>query len=211
MAVLPRLPMLGSGNIRQRDINASVDKLSLDSGIVDFEFTPSIGMIARDMDRLGLDIRSFREPLQRAVRQVIIPSIRKNFEAEGRPEKWDDLSDYAVQQRGGTEHPILQRTGKLMKGAQQLNNWQFNEIGAVFSQLPESVKYGGVHQVGYGSAGSGALNKSAEDIIAGAKKAAKIFIPARPFVMYQEEDEFDIMDVFADWFEERARRVGRFT
>ena len=206
---LPRIPALGTTDIRQRDINASVGNLRLDSGIVSVDIRPSIGMLARDIDRLGIDIRSFREPLERAIKQVMIPSIAKNFDEEGRPQKWDPLQPYTIKMRGGQTGPILNRTGTLSKAAVQFSNWNISQIAAVFQGLPNRAKYGDVHQGGYGGDASVVMKQSARKIIAGAKSAGKFAIPARPFVMYQEEDEFDIEEIFAEWLEERAARVGR--
>lgn len=206
---LPRIPSLGTGDIRQRDINASVGNLRLDSGIVAFEFKPSIGMLARDIDRLGIDIRSFREPLERSIRLVVLPSIAMNFREEGRPNKWDELAPYTIKERGGATGPILDRTGVLKQAAVQFNNWEINQIAAVFRGLPERAAYGGVHQAGTGGDPVSVMSMSAAEIIAGAKGHKKVVIPARPFIMYQEEDEFAIEEIFAEWLEERASRVGR--
>lgn len=62
-------PNLGQGQVRS----------------VQMFFTPSMGIMARRVDKLGLDIRSFREPLKRAIRNVVIPSIAENFAVGGRP------------------------------------------------------------------------------------------------------------------------------
>ena len=206
---LPRIPELGSGQIRQRDINAAVGSLRLDGGIVSFEFQPTIGMLARDIDRLGIDIRSFREPLERAIKQVMLPSIAQNFVEEGRPEHWKPLAEYTMNERGNAG-PILTRTGALRQGAVQFNNWEINQVAAVFRGLPDRVKYGNVHQAGYGGDPQEVMKMSAQQIAKGAKRAQKFVIPARPFVLYQEEDEFRIEEIFAEWLEERAARVGRF-
>ena len=206
---LPRIPSLGTGQIRNRDINSAVGSLRLDAGIVSFDFQPSIGMLARDIDRLGIDIRSFREPLEKAIKEVMLPSIAQNFAEEGRPEKWKELADYTIQERSGATGPILNRTGVLAKAAVQFNNWEISQIAAVFRGLPNRAWYGIVHQAGYGGDASEVMKLSAKQIAVGAKAAQKFVIPARPFVLYQEDDEYAIEEVFAEWLEERARRVGR--
>jgi phage gpG-like protein len=202
VADLPRIPSLGSGEISSGDINASVGKLTLHSGALDIDFTPTVGVIAADLNRLGIDIRSYREPLSRVVRQVMIPSIKANFDAEGRPDKWAELSEFAIDRRGSA-HPILQVTGRLYQAAQQLNNWVLDQTQAVFTSLPDAAWYGALHQNGYSSAGifkRGTRPQGAQNAI----------VPARPFIMFQDADEEKIDEVFADWFMERARAVGRF-
>jgi hypothetical protein len=41
--------------------------------------------------------------------------------------------------------------------------------------------------------------------------ASKATIPQRQFLMFQEDDIDDILQIFAEWMEDEARKVGRFT
>jgi phage gpG-like protein len=210
-----------------------------------FNFKPSIGIGAAQVDKLGLDIRSFREPLKRVVQKVMAPSFRKNFEEEGRPDEWEDLSEATLEMRerlhgGGDE--ILNRSGLLMKTMQQLNIWTITETTATIQDLPSKVSYGKVHQAGYAGRGGSALFQSLNRSMADrtkrfggdTKKATQDLddeivlamrggsqrrrggpqnvseIPARPFVLLQEEDEDAIEEVFVEWLQERAVRSGGF-
>lgn len=159
----------------------------IDDGI-EFEFRPSIGLSARRIDTFGLSIASFREPLKRSIQQVLAPSFRKNFEAGGRPTRWEPLSDVTVEMRGSAQ-PILVRSGLLKRTIQQFNIWTVDRTKAALLDLPQKIWYGKIHQAGYGSRGSGQT------------KAAGI--PARPFVMVQDEDYEAIDRVFDRWFMER--------
>lgn len=114
----------------------------------------------------------------------MIPSIRRNFDEEGRP-PWEELSWDTAYQRG-EEHPILNRTGKLKRRATQLARWTIGRHTASFRDLPQDVWYGKVHQAGYGS------------------------IPQRQFVVMHYEDEEKIEQVFAHWLDEKAIKVGKF-
>lgn len=224
---LQRLPKT-TRDIRQRDINAAVGGIRFDQGIVaaGWSFRPSIGLVARDVNRLGLDIRSFKEPLSRSIKQVMIPSIRQNFKAGGRPD-WEALSEATIKLRGEA-WPILDRTGRLRKGATRFNIWTITETAATVKSLPQSIWYGAIHQEGIGGFGHyvstakaqlgvGArpadITKRAFELLDAAKgpgQHRKVAIPARPFIMYQDEDIDAIQEVFADWLAERARKVGRF-
>lgn len=215
--------------IRQRDINVAVGGLRFDENIValGWTFTPSIGLVARDVEKLGLDIRSFKEPLTRSIKRVVIPSVRKNFAAGGRPE-WPALAPDTVKLRGDS-WPILVRSGRLRKAATQFNIWTISETAATVKSLPSNAWYGALHQAGIGGfggylsaakarLGTGArpveVTKLAFKLLDEAKGPGghyKVAIPARPFIMYQEEDIDNIQEVFADWLAERARKVGRFT
>jgi phage gpG-like protein len=190
--------------------------------------SPSIGLVAKDIDKLGLSIQSFKEPLTRSVKQVIIPSIRKNFDVGGRP-PWEKLAEYTIEVRGSSI-PILVRTGKLRRGASQFNIWTINQQSATIKKLPDAVWYGAIHQAGAGgfssyvesakkTLGRGAktrdILKEAFDLMdvarggAGGHKATKI--PQRQFILYQEDDIDDIQQIFYEWLVERTIREGKFS
>ena len=224
--------------ITASQIAASISNIRFDRRITGFEFRPSLGIVAKDIDRLAMDIRSMREPLRRSVRDVMVPSIRRNFDQGGRP-AWEPLAPATIARRNYSAWPILERSGKLRRGVTTISVWTITQTAATIKDLPERIWYGKVHQAGSeGSGGGGgkwftAYQKKASELLGfGATKkeindlAYKIFdkrqqrhgpapvstaeIPARPFAVFQEEDLDDIQEVFADWLEERARRVGRF-
>lgn len=215
--------------IRQRDINAAVGGIRFDQNIIGigWSFQPSIGIVARDMDLLGLDIRSLKEPLTRSVKKILIPSIKKNFTSGGRP-PWDPLAADTIKLRG-TAWPILVRSGRLRKAATSYSIWSISETAATVKSLPSNVWYGVIHQEGLGGfgkyistarkqLGAGArpveVTRRAFELLDEAKSAGshhKVAIPQRRFIMFQEEDIDAIQEVFADWLLERAVKVGRFT
>jgi len=189
------------------------------------QFEPSIGIIARDIDKMGMDIRSFREPLTRAIKKVIIPSIQKNFEVGGRP-AWEPYSPATLEIRermgGDTPNKLLNKTGALQKAMKQFNIWTVNDTAAILLDLPANVSYGKIHQGGY-NAGSAALKsvskgtKSVRDAALQAKLRAALRsgsrvqnfdfgIPARPFVVYQEQDLDAIQREFDNWLQEKINK-----
>lgn len=148
------------------------------------EFSRDALILANDLQSFAAyGIRSFREPLTKSVREVIIPSIRNNFAAEGRP-SWEPLAPTTVLSRGASG-PILNRTGRLLKVATQFNIWTYTRDSATITGIDSRVKYAGYHQ-------------------GGTRK-----MPARPFVVLQDEDEEQIERIFAEWVDDRLRRVGR--
>lgn len=183
-------------------------------------FSPTIGIAAARIDKLGLDIRSFREPLKRAVKDVMIPSIRKNFDDGGRP-SWTPLSDATLklrQSRNISGSNPLVATGALRAGATQQNIWTITPVSAIVNDLPEKVWYGKVHQGGYqGTSMASLLKKHGGDMRASSKaldsmlnkalaagttltgKGGTASIPARPFLDIQPEDEEKIIGVFELW------------
>lgn len=193
-----------------------------------WSFHPAPGIVAKDIDRLGLDIRSYKVPLVKAIKLVMMPSIRKNFEAGGRPEPgWEPLAEYTIQVRGDA-WPILVRSGALKKVASSFAIWTIGETSASIRQLPSKVWYGNIHQEGYGSIGqkarkllgAGASAKSVAEVAARlfeqagktrekGKKETKFVIPQREFALFQREDVEKIQEIFIEWMEDRADRVGR--
>lgn len=208
---------------------ALLSGLRLDSGIISFDFQPSIGILARDVDKLGMDISSFREPLQKSIREVMIPSFHKNFEAEGRP-GWVPMSEATKLIRtrlgGGTTGKLLHKTGALQHAVEQESLWSVTDVFAAVKALPASVSYGNVHQEGYGgmsrriktkmkkgvspaAAAKAAMADLDKKILSGgANSGAAVNIPARPFILFQPEDEDDVMQVFDDWLAMKAAENG---
>lgn len=194
MAVAP-------GSIGSRALIGGVGSIRFLSGL-DFEFHPSIGILANQLDRFGLEFEHLREPLVKSIQKVMIPSFRKNFRAEGRP-GWEELSPVTVKRRG-VAHPILRRTGRLERDATQTSIWHITDTAASIQGWPGSSWYAVIHQAGFGSAGAAVkAGKKLES-----KSAAKFQIPARPFIMFQEEDVEDIKEIFLDWMERMAAKHG---
>lgn len=113
-----------------------------------FEFTPSIGIVARDLEKLRIGLNDFRVPLEKAIKLVMIPSIRENFDVGGRP-PWEPLDmKTTVGKHRKTAKPILVRTGKLKSAATSFQIWSITAGAATIKSLPNNVWYGYVHQEG---------------------------------------------------------------
>lgn len=150
-----------------------------------FDFGKTLDEAKRDARELGVDLRSMREPLERAVREVMIPSFRKNFDNEGRPGWPPAARDYG--------HSLLNDTGKLKSSATTIAIWDITRQDARINpgNLTSRVGFKAMHQ-------------------SGAKTGKNRSFPARPFIMMQKEDEVEIENVFTDWMEERVNaRWGR--
>lgn len=215
-----------------------------------WSITPSLGIVAKDMDRLALAIEDLKVPLARSIMRVVIPSIRTNFAVGGRP-PWRPLADYTIKVRGSAE-PILFRTGRLREAATSWQIWDVAKTSATIREFPPDAWYGVIHQAGIGGfaryqeAAKRMLKKQGRPltganinqeafkamdyvlgkpttVIRGAKKgqagiygelrtqAAINEVPQRQFLMFQEDDIDDILQIFAEWMEDEARAAGRFT
>lgn len=155
---------------------------------------PTAAILVRDFDKLGLDIRSFRVPLERSVREVLAPSLRRNFDVGGRPNAWAELSGYTILQReqqGYEPFAPLVRTGRLQRVAGQLNLWTINGPAgeAYISSLPQRAWYGAIQHMGF-VGGNDAVT------------------PARPWALIQAEDIDGVEEVFETWLDERLVAAG---
>lgn len=163
MPSLPRNPsgQVGRDGINPVDIAGAVSMLRFDTiKSVKWDIRPSVGIVAKDVDRLAMDIRSFKEPLATIVRTVMIPSIKENFATEGRP-KWAQLADSTVAARKAS-HPILQRSGLLERRATQFNIWDIGTTSATIRALPPDAFYGVYHQAGAERGTGGGSNNNNE-------------------------------------------------
>jgi phage gpG-like protein len=190
-------------------------------------FSPTIGIAASRIDKLGLDIRSFREPLQKSVQLVIAPSIVKNFDVGGRP-RWAPLSEDTLEVRrrfGFSSTAPLIRTGALRRTMGQLNIWTITPTSAIIGGLPQKVWYGAIHQSGLSRRSMGALTKKhggdarkafeemADSTVSAARSGRKlkgakgINIPQRQFVLLQPNDVDAITAVFSAWLQMRIDKA----
>jgi phage gpG-like protein len=142
-------------------------------------------------------VRTFRVPLERSVKQVVIPSIRENFDVSGRP-AWPGLSAFTEARRtylgfgAGVGAEILVRKGKLKRSATAFARWSFDKQTAwVGNDFPQDAWYGPAQQNGF-VGGYGAET------------------PSRPFMLIQDQDQPKIEAIFIKWFEERAVATGAF-
>lgn len=179
---------------------------------VTLNFEPSVGILARKVDTLGLSVKSFREPLTDAVKKVVIPSIQRNFEAGGRP-KWRALSANTLAHKAKEGHGskgILIRSGALKRQMSYLNTWTISTEAAMITDLPDKVWYGKVHQAGIGATktftvknvSTGAMETFTEE------SDEQGAIPARPFVVLQRGDLTKIYRVFDVWLGKKIRAAG---
>lgn len=155
-------------------------------------FNAQAAIFAHDIDKLTMDIRSFKVPLKRSVEQVLIPRIQSNFSQGGNP-RWQPLADHTVYIRKGAAEPVLIRTGKLRRIATQKNMWwyqtitsnqQINAVEFDQRQLEAKAKYGIFHQFG--------------------AKLGNWELPSRMFVTMTGADQIEIEGIFYNWMVERA-------
>lgn len=139
----------------------------------------------KDFSKLDLKLKKPEVPLKRAS-LYMLKSIDQNFRSEGRPKGWISLKPATIAHRRkqGSGAKILQDTARL-KGS-----IIYGIEGTKATVMPSPQKT-------YSKSKS---NKTTYDIGAihqfGAPKAN---IPARPFLLFQEQDQENIIKIFKDY------------
>lgn len=156
-----------------------------DTGGYIIDILPPAEFLIGDFAALAEDLGDYKEPLSRAVRDVVSPSIRTNFDVGGRP-PWPELTQetVAIRSSAGLDAKPLVRTGALMDAASSPDIWTITNEEATVADLPEEVYYGIYQQDGTN------------------------FMPARPFMMLQDPDVDAIVNVFDTWAGERFADHG---
>lgn len=138
----------------------------------------------------------FTVPLERAG-IILMRSTDLNFQAQGRPNLWEPLSEFTLEiRRTRTDPPpteselILIDTGKLRQSYQRGGEGNVYELTPAELNVWSALEYAKIQQEG-GFAGVGFGGGS-----------HSIYIPARPHAMVQPEDAEDIEQTFGDWIGE---------
>ena len=135
----------------------------------------NLDKILDKFDALANRIENRRAALE-TIAHLTLDSIQKNFEEEGRPIHWKPLSAATLKaRRNKRKTKILQDTGYLKS---HINFKIFrNRV-----EIRANAVYAAIQHFG-GFAGKG----------------HKVFIPARPYLMLQKQDERDIHEILRDY------------
>ena len=118
-----------------------------------WEWDPIFGpkLAAQKLAALEISIRAggFRAPLERSVREVLIPELEHQFDVGGDP-SWARLEESTVakKQARGRDNGILQETYALRKAVTALARWRVRDDEAVFTGVPGHAYYGTYHLTG---------------------------------------------------------------
>ena len=115
-------------------------------------------------------------PAMKIVGEIVRTSIVRNFEKGGRPTKWKALSPETLKTKKGTA--ILREQGMAGGLMGSVNYKPFNDKVVVSA----NKVYAAIHHFG-GKAGRG----------------RKVTIPARPFMMVQDEDWVEMKAALGDF------------
>lgn len=116
-------------------------------------------------------------PLMGTIAQDILKSVHRNFNEGGRPKEWKELSPNTEKKRRNlVRKATLYQSGNLFHSIAEEHT---PNMARVFTR---GVPYAGIHQYG-GITGRGHSS----------------VIPARPYMLFQEEDIINIMNKAHDY------------
>jgi len=148
---------------------------------------PSAFIMVASLAALGDSVSDFREPLTESVKQVMMPSIRMNFQAQGRP-GWAPLAPSTMNRRmaegSGVTGRILSKSTRLLRRATSFKIWEVTQSEASVTGLGDDVWYGMIHQNGNANT------------------------PQREFLVMQPQDEEGIVRVFDQWVDKQLSTHG---
>lgn len=130
----------------------------------------------KDIERKLLELAQKGEnlrPLMKNIAGIFASATEENFQNEGRPDKWTELSEATKKQRTKQKKwpgQILQVSGQLASSI----STQYDDESAI---IGSNLDYAAIHQLG-GQAG----------------KNKKVEIPARPYLKLTDDDFNEILD-----------------
>ena len=134
------------------------------------------------------------KPLLNNIAQIMLESVRKNFDNEGRVDKWAALKRSTIKQRekkGYWPGKILQRSGMLKRSIQAFSD----ETTAIVST---NIKYAGIHNYG------GTIKQATRSNIRTKKqiKERNIKKPKREFMKLKNKESEKIKLAITKFFKE---------
>ncbi len=140
-----------------------------------FEGIQGLEKVLRRVSRLSTDARHVEKPMK-AAGTYMLGSIEKNFKAGGRPNKWQGLSAGTIARRRNKKKSSI----KILVDTGRLKNSHSFRLVSEGVQIGTNVIYAPRQHFGY-KGGSGRGHSET---------------PARPYLMFQEEDIREIGEIF---------------
>lgn len=152
---------------------------------IEVDMLPSVAVLLSEFAWLETQMHSFKRPMEKVVKDVMGPSLTKNFQVGGRPQ-WEHDSEQTAERKGryGYLSQTMVRTKALMRAAGSMNIWTIRDDEAAIESLPDEVQYGLFHQEG------------------------TVFMPQREWAVMQPEDLEAMEGIFMEWMHDLFERVG---
>jgi phage virion morphogenesis protein len=131
-----------------------------------------------------------------AVGELAKASIVRNFEEQGRPTKWKPLSEATLLGGAGYGGQRFTLKGSSTKGYER--HLQGKQILITRGQLRNSINSAATNE--HAVVGSNLVYAAIHNFGGEAgRKSARVFIPARPYVVLQDEDRVEMHVMLRRW------------
>ena len=122
-------------------------------------------------------------PAWKSIGEGLVVSFQKNFDAEGRPQKWEPLAESTVQRKLRKFKGTFTQSGRLSAKGKRIKKG--NKILTDSSRLRNSITYQEMQN---------GVKVGTNVIYAATHQFGRDAIPARPFLVILDEDETMMVD-----------------
>lgn len=185
-------------------------------------FLRNVIIDAGQIEKFEMNIKSFKDPLKTSLYEVVIPSIDRNFAAQGRP-PWKRLSQRTILNRlyeGFPRGPILDKTGRLKRESLRKNIWKISatELNLMANYYTQKIPYAKFHQFGARIPRSRIVRHITGRIGPGGTFRRFQFstqlqrnltgehgkLPMRPFMQLTVDEEVQVYGIFFNWLSDKV-------
>lgn len=133
-------------------------------------------------------------PAMKTIGEIVLRSVKENFRQGGRPEKWKPLSQRTLHSVAGGKKGY-KKSGGLRAGS--IRRLKDRKILIASKRLMDSISY--KEEKDKVTIGTDVVYAALHQFGGKAGRGKKINVPARPFLMVQEEDWPAIKEALEDY------------
>jgi phage gpG-like protein len=142
----------------------------------------------RKLDALSRGIGNAR-PLMKQWGEVAVASIKENFEVGGRPTHWVPHAPSTIQRRIGRRKVLRQQAARNLRSNASPFRITFQKLLVVTGTLSNVSAQPAATSVKIGTNPASRAYAAIQNFGGRAGRGRKVLIPARPFMLLQEEDQ----------------------
>lgn len=154
------------------------------------------------LGKLAAAVTNWSTPL-RAFGRILVRSVTENFETEGRPKPWKPLAQSTLFGRIGEGRLIGAKGQELKRTRKRLGNVKIlQDKGFLKSSVRAEI---GGNTLRVGPSGPAAIYAAIHQFGGQAGRGKKVKIPARPYLVVQDEDLTELQALIRDHIERQSK------
>jgi|GEM_PF-947814 len=135
------------------------------------------------------------KPFYEAGGEILVASIVKNFDEQGRPTRWKPLAEATLLGGAGYGGQRFKKNKSVTKGFEK--QLQGKQILITRGLLKNSIKKEATSA--HALVGSNMIYADLQNFGGKAGRGLKVFVPARKFVIAQDEDHVQLTEILRRW------------